>query len=105
MLDARYPPPVAALLAIGNERQLQPPPEDAGSMPTFEEMRAEMEAIQNRKSEPKPYPSNDWPDYLQYGLRPEHLPDLLALITDESLENAAPDSPEIWASLHSVAGD
>jgi hypothetical protein len=37
---------------------------------------------------------------LQYGLRPEHLPDLLALITDESLENAAPDSPEIWASLH-----
>jgi hypothetical protein len=100
MLDARYPPPVAALLAIGNERQVQPPPEDVRPMPTFEEMRAEMEAIQNRKSEPKPYPSNDWPDYLQYGLRPEHLPDLLALITDESLENAAPDSPEVWASLH-----
>lgn len=100
MLDARYPPPVAALLTIGDERASGPPPEDAGPMPTFEEMRAEMEAIQDRKSEPEPYRSNNWPDYLQFGIRPEHLPDLLALITDESLDNDDPDSPEVWASLH-----
>lgn len=59
MLDARYPPPVAALLTIGNERQLQPPPEITEPMPTFEEMRAQMEVIQNRKSEPEPYRSNN----------------------------------------------
>ncbi len=100
MLDARYPPPVAALLTIGNERQLQPPPEITEPMPTFEEMRAQMEVIQNRKSELEPYRSNNWPDYLQFGIRPEHLPDLLAMITDESLYNGEPDSPEAWASLH-----
>ncbi len=99
MLDARYPPPVAALLTIGNERQLQPPP-TTEPMPSFEEMRAQMEVIQNRKSEPEPYRSNNWPDYLQFGIRPEHLPDLLAMITDESLYNGEPDSPETWASLH-----
>ncbi len=100
MLDARYPPPVAALLTIGNERQLQPPPEITEPMPTFEEMRAQMEVIQNRKSEPEPLRSNNWPDYLQFGIRPEHLPDLLAMITDESLSNGDLDSPEAWASLH-----
>jgi len=100
MLDARYPPPVAALLTIGNERASKPPSEDDGPMPSFEEMRAQMEAIQNSKRAPGPYRSDAWPDYLQFGLRPEHVPDLLAMITDESLDNADPDSPEVWASLH-----
>lgn len=92
MLDARYPPPVAALLTIGNERQSQPPP--------MTEPMLSLEEMQNSKSEPAPYQSNDWLDYLQFGIRPEHLPDLLAMITDESLGNGDPDSPEAWASLH-----
>ncbi|MGI8687739.1 MAG: hypothetical protein ACR2M3_04090 [Thermomicrobiales bacterium] len=99
MLDAKYPPPVAALLSIGSERRSQPPPATE-PMPSLEEMRAQMEAIQNSEAEPEPYRSNDWPDYLQFGIRPEHLPDLLAMITDESLDNNDPDSPEVWASLH-----
>jgi hypothetical protein len=99
VLDAKYPPPVAALLTIGNERRAKPPPMTE-PMPSFEEMRAQMEAIQNSKSALGPYRSNDWPDYLQYGIRPEHLPDLLAMITDKSLYSDDPDSPELWASLH-----
>src|SRR5712692_7513666 len=99
VLDAKYPPPVAALLTIGNERQTKSAPVTE-PMPSFEEMRAQMEAIQNSKSEPDPYRSNDWPDYLQFGIRPEHLPDLLAMITDESLYSDDPHSPEVWASLH-----
>lgn len=100
MLDSRYPPPVATLLSLGNARQSKPSPEVTAPMPTFEEMRAQMEAIQNRKSEPEPYRSDDWLDYLQFGIGPQHLPDLLAMITDESLENGDPDSPEAWAPLH-----
>lgn len=100
MLDARYPPPVAALLTIGNERPPRPPPDATAPMPSFEEMRAQMEATQNSKSEPEPYRSNDWTDYRQFGIRPEHLADLLAMITDESLFSGDPDSPEVWASLH-----
>jgi len=92
MLDATYPPPVAALLTIGNERQSQPSP--------VTEPMLSLEAMQNSKSEPAPYQSNAWLDYLQFGIRPEHLPDLLAMITDESLGNGDPDSPEAWASLH-----
>ncbi|MDQ2784430.1 MAG: hypothetical protein M3Y58_05455 [Chloroflexota bacterium] len=91
MLDARYPPSVAALLTIGNERRSPPP---------ATEPMLSLEEMQNSKSEPAPYQSNDWLDYLQFGIRPEHLPDLLAMITDESLYNGAVDSPEAWASLH-----
>jgi hypothetical protein len=99
MLDANYPPPVAALLTIGTS--LDPKPEAFdGPMPSFEEMRAEVEATQNRKRAPEPYRSNDWPDYLSFGLGPEHVPALLAMVVDESLDASDRESGEYWAPVH-----
>ncbi len=99
MLDANYPPPVAALLTIGKSHDLTPEP-FAGPMPTFEEMRAQGEELQNRKREPEPYRSKDWPDYRQFGLTPEHVPDLLAMVVDESLNEGDSETAEVWAPLH-----
>lgn len=42
----------------------------------------------------------DWPDYLQLGLAPEHVPDLIRMATDEDLLWADSDSPEVWAPIH-----
>ena len=42
----------------------------------------------------------EWPDYLQLGLVPEHIPDLIRMATDDSLNEAGPDSREVWAPLH-----
>ena len=41
-----------------------------------------------------------WPDYRQYGLAPEHIPDLVRMATDEELYLAGSDSPEAWAPMH-----
>jgi hypothetical protein len=41
-----------------------------------------------------------WPDYRQYGLAPEHIPDLIRMATDEELNLADSDSPEVWAPMH-----
>jgi len=41
-----------------------------------------------------------WPDYRQYGLTPEHIPDLIRMATDEELHWADSDSPEVYAPVH-----
>src|SRR2546422_2958871 len=42
----------------------------------------------------------DWPNYLELGLGPEHIPDLIRLATDEQLNQADPESLEVWAPIH-----
>ncbi len=42
----------------------------------------------------------DWPEYLELGIGPEHVPDLIRMATDEELNTADPDSLEVWAPLH-----
>jgi Protein of unknown function (DUF1186) len=42
----------------------------------------------------------DWPEYLELGIGPEHIPDLIRMATDEELNTADPDSLEVWAPLH-----
>jgi len=44
--------------------------------------------------------SGSWPDYLQYGFDETDVPDLLNLISDESLDQADSKSSEVWAPLH-----
>lgn len=99
MLDATYPPPVAALLTLGDGRAPKPPAPTA-PMPSFEEMMAQMREMQNSKSKPRPFDSEGWPDYPQMGIGPEHVPALLAMARDNSLIYAAEDSTESWAPLH-----
>ncbi len=41
-----------------------------------------------------------WPDYRQYGLAPEHIPDLIRMATDEGLNLADSASQEVWAPMH-----
>jgi HEAT repeat protein len=41
-----------------------------------------------------------WPDYLELGLGPEHIPDLIRMATDNELNWANSDSLEVWAPLH-----
>jgi len=41
-----------------------------------------------------------WPDYRQYGLTPEHIPDLIRMAPDEELNGANSKSAEVWAPTH-----
>lgn len=41
-----------------------------------------------------------WPDYLELGLGPEHIPDLIRMATDEELRWADSESLEVWAPIH-----
>ncbi len=41
-----------------------------------------------------------WPDYRQYGLTPEHIPDLIRMATDEELNLTDSDSQAVWAPMH-----
>lgn len=41
-----------------------------------------------------------WPNYLELGLGPEHIPDLIRLATDEELRWADSENLEVWASVH-----
>ena len=41
-----------------------------------------------------------WPNYLELGLGPEHIPDLIRMATDEELNHADPDTLEVWAPTH-----
>jgi len=41
-----------------------------------------------------------WPDYLAYGLGPEHIPDLIRMATDKELYVAGSGSLEVWAPVH-----
>jgi uncharacterized protein len=42
----------------------------------------------------------EWPDYLQYGYDGSDVPALLALVADQSLNNAERNSDDIWVPLH-----
>ncbi|MEA3345309.1 MAG: SEC-C domain-containing protein [Chloroflexota bacterium] len=42
----------------------------------------------------------EWPDYLELGLGPEHIPDLIRMALDEDLNWADSDSLEVWAPVH-----
>ena len=46
--------------------------------------------------------SNEWPNYLELGLRPEHIPDLIRMAQDEELNYADSESLEVWAPLHAI---
>jgi hypothetical protein len=41
-----------------------------------------------------------WPNYLDLGLRSEHVPELIEMATDEELNWADPESLEVWAPVH-----
>ena len=41
-----------------------------------------------------------WPDYLELGLAEDHVPELIGMISDQTLHNASGDSLEVWAPLH-----
>ncbi len=57
--------------------------------------------------EPDPAQSQDWPNYLELGLGPEHIPDLLRMLADnelfdpELLKEGA-EKPEGWAPHHAM---
>jgi hypothetical protein len=41
-----------------------------------------------------------WPNYLDLGLRSEHVPELIEMATDEELNWASSESLEVWAPVH-----
>lgn len=43
---------------------------------------------------------DEWRDYAQYGIGPEHVDELIRMATDLSLNRAPDDSREVWAPLH-----
>ncbi len=43
---------------------------------------------------------DNWPNYLELGLSPEHIPELIRMATDEQLNEADTDSLEVWAPIH-----
>lgn len=46
------------------------------------------------------YPGDDWSDYLKLGLSKEHIPELITMLTDESLHRVESDTDEVWAPVH-----
>ena len=43
----------------------------------------------------------NWLDYqAQFGLQPDHIPELIRMATDDELHQAASDSTEVWAPVH-----
>lgn len=49
-----------------------------------------------------PMDQPDWPNYLELGIEPEHIPDLVRLMTDKSLRSEDIDEaePSVWAAVH-----
>lgn len=43
---------------------------------------------------------HQWPDYSEYGIGTEHIPDLIQLVTDSELHWADSESLEVWAPIH-----
>lgn len=42
----------------------------------------------------------DWPNYLELGIGPEHIPDLIRMAVDTDLHKADLETPEAWAPVH-----
>ncbi|HEY6542672.1 MAG TPA: hypothetical protein VIZ18_17135 [Ktedonobacteraceae bacterium] len=51
---------------------------------------------------PEPLDSEDWPDYLEIGLGPEHIPELLRMAADKALLEGDEESSEAWGPVHAV---
>ncbi len=45
----------------------------------------------------------DWPQYLELGIGPEHIPDLIRMATDEELRWAELDTLEVCAPIRSYS--
>lgn len=52
--------------------------------------------------EPEPFVPDKWPNYLELGLGPEHIPDLIRMATDQELSTADSESVESWAPIHAM---
>ncbi len=55
----------------------------------------------------EPVDSDKWPDYLELGLGPEHIPDLICMATDRELRSLEPEEgeeeePGFWAPVHAM---
>ena len=50
--------------------------------------------------EERSYSPENWPNYLELGLGPEQIPDLIRMATDDALNWADSDSLEVWAPIH-----
>ena len=44
--------------------------------------------------------AENWPNYLELGFTPEHIPDLIRMATDKELNEADPESLEVWGPVH-----
>jgi hypothetical protein len=47
-----------------------------------------------------PQRSRHWPNYLEQGFSHDHIPELIVMLTDESLHRAQSTSDDIWAPLY-----
>lgn len=47
-----------------------------------------------------PRERREWPVYTGLGLTSEHVPDLIRMVLDDDLNEADPESREVWAPLH-----
>lgn len=91
MLDATYPPPLDLLLTLGDPRAIDAAPARPSFNPNYVEFV--------RTPDPFRYPF--WPNYqARYGIGPEHIADLIRMVTDETLAWAGQDTSEVWAALH-----
>ena len=51
---------------------------------------------------------DNWPDYLELGLGPQHMPELISMATDpvfrspEAENESEEDDPDYWAPLHAI---
>src|SRR5437879_4486639 len=52
--------------------------------------------------EPEAVLSEDWPNYLELGIGPEHVPELIRMVADKDLRTTDPDEtdPKYWAAVH-----
>jgi len=57
--------------------------------------------------EPESVNPDKWPDYMEFGLDPEHIPDLIRMATDRKLrdleeEDYEDEDPDYWAPIHAI---
>lgn len=45
-------------------------------------------------------PERPWPDYRDLGFTEEHIPELIRVVTDQQLNRADSERPEVWAPMH-----
>lgn len=44
--------------------------------------------------------ADSWPNYLELGFGPEHIPDLIRMATDEALNTAETEDMAVWVPTH-----